>query len=39
MARSQLEANKREVTEFYSLMVDDCRPKEAIDRYALTAYE
>jgi predicted SnoaL-like aldol condensation-catalyzing enzyme len=34
----QLEANKRNVVGFYRLMFDDCRPREAIERYAGDEY-
>ena len=30
---SQLERNKSNVTAFYSLMFNDCRPAEAIEKY------
>jgi predicted SnoaL-like aldol condensation-catalyzing enzyme len=38
MADERLEANKRNVTAFYRLMFDECRPREAIDRYAGERY-
>jgi predicted SnoaL-like aldol condensation-catalyzing enzyme len=34
MTDERLEANKRNVTAFYRLMFDECRPREAVDRYA-----
>ena len=34
----QLETNKRNVVGFYRLMFDECRPREAIDRYAGDEY-
>lgn len=34
----RLERNKRNVTAFYDLMFNQCRPAEAIDRYAGAAY-
>jgi predicted SnoaL-like aldol condensation-catalyzing enzyme len=33
-----LERNKRSVTAFYELMFNECRPREAIDRYAGEQY-
>ena len=30
---NQLERNKKTVTEFYDLMFNQCRPKEAIEWY------
>ena len=38
MTDDRLEANKRNVTAFYRLMFDECRPKEALDRYAGERY-
>jgi len=38
MTHDKLEANKRHATEFYRLMFDECRPKEAIERYAGDRY-
>ena len=38
MTDERLEANKRNVTAFYRLMFDECRPKEAIERYAGDRY-
>ena len=35
---SDLEANKRNVTAFYDLMFNQCRPAEAIERYAGASY-
>jgi predicted SnoaL-like aldol condensation-catalyzing enzyme len=35
---SQLERNKRNVVAFYDLMFNQCRPREAIERYAGAAY-
>ena len=35
---SQLELNKRNVIAFYDLMFNQCRPREAIERYAGAAY-
>ena len=34
----RLERNKRNVQAFYDLMFNDCRPREAIERYAGTEY-
>lgn len=34
----RLEANKLAAQEFYRLMFNDCRPQEAIDRYAGNVY-
>ena len=34
----QLECNKRTVIEFYDLMFNQCRPSEAIERYAGDVY-
>jgi predicted SnoaL-like aldol condensation-catalyzing enzyme len=34
----RLERNKRTVTAFYDLMFNQCRPAEAIERYAGDAY-
>jgi len=36
--RERLETNKRNVTAFYKLMFDDCRPREAIERYVGDRY-
>lgn len=33
-----LERNKRAATEFYDLMFNQCRPREAIERYAGESY-
>lgn len=33
-----LERNKRNVTAFYDLMFNQCRPREAIERYAGAGY-
>ena len=38
MTDERLEANRRNVTAFYRLMFDECRPKDAIDRYAGESY-
>jgi predicted SnoaL-like aldol condensation-catalyzing enzyme len=35
---SQLERNKRNVVAFYDLMFNQCRPREAIERYAGAGY-
>lgn len=35
---SQLERNKRNVVEFYDLMFNQCRPREAIERYVGAEY-
>ncbi|MEI7804935.1 MAG: nuclear transport factor 2 family protein [Hyphomicrobiales bacterium] len=35
---SNLERNKRNVTAFYDLMFNQCRPREAIERYAGAQY-
>jgi predicted SnoaL-like aldol condensation-catalyzing enzyme len=34
----QLEANKRTVTAFYDLMFNQCKPEEAIEKYAGATY-
>lgn len=34
----RLERNKRTVTAFYDLMFNECRPREAIERYAGADY-
>jgi hypothetical protein len=34
----RLERNKRAVVEFYDLMFNQCRPAEAIERYAGATY-
>ena len=34
----RLERNKRNVRAFYELMFNDCRPREAIERYAGAEY-
>ncbi len=33
-----IEENKKSATEFYSLMFNDCRPREAIEKYAGEEY-
>ena len=38
MTDERLEANKRNVMAFYRLMFDECRPREAIQRYAGDEY-
>jgi predicted SnoaL-like aldol condensation-catalyzing enzyme len=38
MTDERLEANKRTVTDFYRLMFDECRPREAIERYSGDRY-
>ena len=38
MMTHDLERNKRTVTGFYDLMFNQCRPREAIDKYAGAAY-
>lgn len=38
MTDERLEANKRNVVAFYRLMFDDCRPREAIERYTGDEY-
>jgi predicted SnoaL-like aldol condensation-catalyzing enzyme len=38
MSDERLETNKQNVVAFYRLMFDDCRPREAIDRYAGDEY-
>lgn len=35
---SDLERNKQNVRAFYDLMFNQCRPREAIDRYGADAY-
>jgi predicted SnoaL-like aldol condensation-catalyzing enzyme len=35
---SELERNKRNVAAFYDLMFNQCRPREAIERYAGAQY-
>jgi len=35
---SDLEQNKQNVTAFYEMMFNDCRPREAIDTYAGAEY-
>jgi predicted SnoaL-like aldol condensation-catalyzing enzyme len=35
---SDLEKNKRNVTSFYDLMFNQCRPREAIEAYAGANY-
>jgi predicted SnoaL-like aldol condensation-catalyzing enzyme len=37
-AMSSLERNKRNVVAFYDLMFNQCRPREAIERYAGDEY-
>ena len=34
----QLERNKKTVTEFYDLMFNQCKPREAMDRHAGAVY-
>jgi predicted SnoaL-like aldol condensation-catalyzing enzyme len=36
--RERLERNKRTVTAFYDLMFNQCRPREAMERFAGDAY-
>ena len=38
MSSEQLERNKRNVVAFYDLMFNQCRPAEAIERYAGDRY-
>lgn len=38
LTSSVLARNKRNVTEFYDLMFNKCRPREAIERYAGVYY-
>lgn len=38
MTHETLESNKRTVIEFYRLMFNECRPREAIDRYTGDRY-
>ena len=38
MSSEQLERNKRNVVAFYDLMFNQCRPAEAIERYAGVVY-
>ena len=38
MSSEQLERNKRNVMAFYDLMFNECRPAEAIERYAGIVY-
>jgi predicted SnoaL-like aldol condensation-catalyzing enzyme len=34
----ELERNKRAVKEFYALMFNDCRPREAVEKYVGATY-
>ena len=36
MSNEQLERNKRTVTEFYDRMFNQCKPREAMERYSVT---
>jgi predicted SnoaL-like aldol condensation-catalyzing enzyme len=38
MSSEDLERNKRNVVAFYDLMFNECRPAEAIERYAGDRY-
>jgi predicted SnoaL-like aldol condensation-catalyzing enzyme len=38
MMNDSLERNKRAATQFYDLMFNQCRPREAIERYAGNSY-
>ena len=38
MTHEKTESNKRTVLEFYDLMFNQCRPREAIERYAGDRY-
>jgi predicted SnoaL-like aldol condensation-catalyzing enzyme len=38
MTEAQQETNKSNVTAFYDLMFNECRPAEAIERYAGDSY-
>lgn len=38
MTMTQLERNKANVTAFYDLMFNQCRPREAIERYVGSEY-
>ena len=35
---SNIERNKRSAREFYSMMFNDCRPREAVERYVGDVY-
>jgi len=38
LSNEQLERNKRTVTEFYDLMFNQCKPREAMERYSGDRY-